>query len=41
MDNLEHKNVDQFPIWIIAKAREDGTLTILNYEVEVHLNQRF
>ena len=35
------KKVDQFPIWIIATAREEVTLTILNYEVEVHLNQRF
>ena len=27
------KKVDQFPIWIIATAREEGTLTTLNYVV--------
>ena len=41
MDNRKHIKVDQFPIWIIATAREEGTLTTLNYEVEVHLNQIF
>ena len=35
------QKVDQFPIWIIATAREEGKLTTLNYEVGVHLNQRF
>ena len=31
---------DHFPIWIIKTAREEGTLTKLNYEVEVHLKHR-
>ena len=35
------QKVDQFPIWIIATEREEGTFTALNYETEVHLNQRF
>ena len=35
------QKVDQFPIWIIATAREEGTLNKLNYEVKVHLNQTF
>ena len=41
MDNSKHNKVDQFPIWIIATAREEGTLTTLNYGVKVHLNQIF
>ena len=35
------QKVDQFHIWIIATAREEGSLTTFNYEVEVDLNQRF
>ena len=35
------QKVDKFPIWIIATAREEGTLTALNYEVKVHMNQIF
>ena len=35
------QKVDQFPIWIIVTTREEGALTELNYEVEVHLNQIF
>ena len=35
------QKVDQFPIWIIATVREEGTLTVLNYEVGVKLNQTF
>ena len=27
------KKVDQFPVWIIATAREEGTLTTLDYVV--------
>ena len=38
MDNRKYKKVDQFPICIIAKAREEGTLTALTYEVKVRLN---
>ena len=34
------QKVDLCPIWIIATAREEGTLTALNYEVEVYLNQK-
>ena len=34
------QKVDQFPICITATEREEGTLTTLNYEVEVRLNQR-
>ena len=41
MDNHEYKKADQFPIWIIATAREEGTLTTLNFEVKTHLNQIF
>ena len=35
------QKVGQFPIWIIATAREEVKLAALNYEVEVHLNQIF
>ena len=29
------QKVDQFPIWIIATAREEGTLTTLDYVVPI------
>ena len=35
------QKVNHFPILIISTAREEGTLTTLHNEVEVHLNQRF
>ena len=35
------EKADQFPLWIIATEREKGTLMTFNYEVEIHLNQRF
>ena len=35
------KKVNQFSIWIIVTAREEGTIVALNYEVEVHFNQIF
>ena len=35
------QKVYRFPIWVIAMAREEGALAALDYEFEVHLNQRF
>ena len=35
------QKLDRFPIWIIATAIKEMTLTAFNYEVKVHLNQRF
>ena len=41
MDNHKHTKVDQFSIWITATAIEEGTLTAMNYEFKVNLNQIF
>ena len=39
IENIQRS--DQFPMWKIATAREESTLTALNYEVKDNLNQIF